>query len=371
MAHKRKRGEVWEYTFKREGLLDKPLYLTFKTEAEGDAFTERLEALLDRGIVPPEYQPKARIKVLSELIREYERDAHPSAKDQGVLGTVLKRWGDSPLASLNVDWVDQWVTEMKREDKLAPSTILSKVGAMARCTDWGVRKKYLLMPDHPFRTLPDGYARYTKLDTALAGVERVDIERDRRLERGEHEKVLAVLDVGVLPRKQRSLQLAHVPALRCLFILAQESAMRLREMYTLTLDQVDLAQSTVFLERTKNGSKRQVPLSTDAKAALQSYLKVREHSGAGVFPWWTVDDFNRKNLHALTDYLSSLFASIFDAAGCKDLRFHDLRHEATSRLFERTTMRDTEIAQITGHRSLKMLMRYANLRGSQLSQRMW
>lgn len=370
MAHKRDRGNSWEYVFKREGVLEKPLYLYFQSEDEGDAFAKRLEALLDRGIVPPEYQPTSRIKSIRDLICEYERDAHPSRKDQGVLGTVITRWGREPLASINVDWVDNWISEMKREEKLAPATIRAKIGAMARCADWGVRKKYFIMPDHPFRTLPDGYSQYTKLDSALAGVTRVDVERDRRLECVEHEKIIAALDIGVLPRKQRPLTLEHVPALRCIFIVATESAMRLREMYTLTLDQVDLSQSTVFLERTKNGSKRQVPLSSVAVSALKEYLEVRGTERGPLFPWWQ-GSLKDEALEKLSDYLSGLFVSIFESAGCKGLRFHDLRHEATSRLFERTTLSDTEIMKITGHSSVRMLLRYANLRGSKLAQRMW
>jgi integrase len=49
------------------------------------------------------------------------------------------------------------------------------------------------------------------------------------------------------------------------------------------------------------------------------------------------------------------------------LRFHDLRHEATSRLYERTTLTDLQIAKITGHKTISMLARYANLRGSELA----
>ncbi len=65
------------------------------------------------------------------------------------------------------------------------------------------------MPDHPLRTLPEGYAQYTKADEAIAGVRREDVERDRRLEEGEFEQALAVLAGGVLARKQRPLVLEH------------------------------------------------------------------------------------------------------------------------------------------------------------------
>lgn len=61
---------------------------------------------------------------------------------------------------------------MKREMHYRPATIRKKVGALARCCDWGIRKKLLLLPDMPFRTLPEGYAQYTELDAKLAGVGR-------------------------------------------------------------------------------------------------------------------------------------------------------------------------------------------------------
>ena len=79
----------------------------------------------------------------------------------------------------------------------------------------------------------------------------------------------------------------------------------------------------------------------------------------------------RKVLARVSSRLSAQFGRIFDAAGCSDLVFHDLRHEATSRLYERTTLSDVQIAKITGHTNPKVLMRYANLRGSDLALRLW
>lgn len=142
--------------------------------------------------------------------------------------------------------------------------------------------------------------------------------------------------------------------------------MRLREMFTLTLAQVDLSRKTIFLDKTKNGDKRQVPLSSVALQVLRDYLP---HAAEGqLFPWW---DGQQKTLPATSDYLSKLFAAIFIQAGAQSLRFHDLRHEATSRLFERTRLTDLQIMRITGHKSHRMLMRYANLRGSDLSEQLW
>jgi site-specific recombinase XerD len=47
--------------------------------------------------------------------------------------------------------------------------------------------------------------------------------------------------------------------------------MRMREMYTLSKDQVSLSERTVFLEKTKNGDKRQVPLTSVAIKAIRRY----------------------------------------------------------------------------------------------------
>lgn len=372
MAGKRIRANgTWEYVFKKAGLLEKPIYMTFASEKEGDEYAQRLEALLDRGIIPSEHQPEGRILTIAALDREYQREAHPSPKDVAALRVIVRMHGDWPLARITAGWVDNWISEMKRVEQLAPATIRARVGALARCTDWGMRKGYVQFPDHPLRSLPDGYAQYTKMDAALSGGGRVDTERDRRLERGEYERILAVIQEGRLPRARTDLP--YPPALECIFILAVETAMRLREMYTLTLAQVDLDKRTVFLEKTKNGDKRQVPLSSVAMSALERYLAIREEQGLEhdrLFPWWG-GRYDAASLTRMSDFLSKLFKRIFAAAGIDDLNFHDLRHEATSRLFERTRLSETAIMRITGHKSQRMLMRYANLRGSDLADSLW
>ena len=53
----------------------------------------------------------------------------------------------------------------------------------------------------------------------------------------------------------------------------------------------------------------------------------------------------------------------------EDLRFHDLRHEAASKLFEKG-LNPVEVATITGHKGTKMLMRYTHLRAEDLGGRL-
>lgn len=379
MAGKRKRKNgTWEYIFKRAGVLATPLYMTFDTEEEGDAYAAKLDALLDRGIVPGDFVADVKANTIKEMLEAYEQQAHPSPKDKGCITVIIASRGKALLTDINSGWVDAWIKEMKLVEHNAPATIRAKVGALSRACNWAVRKGLMTLPDSPFVTLPNGYSQYTDEEAKKAGVKREDIERDRRLEDGEHEKILAVLESGLLPRKVKPRGIPYPHATRCLYFLGLESAMRMREMFTLRLSQIDLKRKTVFLEKTKNGSKRQVPLSSVALKELTEYLEKHRvvpdgHPKDMTFPWWDGDD---ANLGTVSDELSKLFHNerapgIFDVAECVGLTFHDLRHEATSRLFERTQLSDLQIMKITGHKSQRMLMRYANLRASNLAEALW
>ena len=63
------------------------------------------------------------------------------------------------------------------------------------------------------------------------------------------------------------------------------------------------------------------------------------------------------------------FLRLCRKVGIEDLRFHDLRHEATSRLFEKG-LNPVEVATITGHKDTRMLMRYTHLRAEDLVGRL-
>ena len=65
------------------------------------------------------------------------------------------------------------------------------------------------------------------------------------------------------------------------------------------------------------------------------------------------------------DSISQAFERVYKAAGVADLTFHDLRHEATSRLFEKG-LNPMQVAAITGHKISQMLKRYTHLRAEDL-----
>lgn len=138
--------------------------------------------------------------------------------------------------------------------------------------------------------------------------------------------------------------------LACIFTLALETAMRQGEILSLRWEHVDLHLGIAHLPVTKNGTARDVPLSYKARQAL------REFEGPLAGPVFSYTSSGFKSAWRIT--LASL--------GIEDLHFHDLRHEAVSRLFELGSLNVMEVAAISGHKSLNMLKRYTHLRATQL-----
>ena len=67
--------------------------------------------------------------------------------------------------------------------------------------------------------------------------------------------------------------------------------------------------------------------------------------------------------------LTQAFHRICERANIADLRLHDLRHEATSRLAERLNGDVMALSAITGHKTLQMLKRYTHLKAEDLALR--
>lgn len=161
--------------------------------------------------------------------------------------------------------------------------------------------------------------------------------RTRRLTSQEERKIGRALT-------KRNLELTAI------FQLALETAMRQGEILSLRWEHIDLHIGVAHLPLTKNGSERDVPLSFKARKVL------REYAGPVCGPVFNYTSNGFK----------SAWREVIKDLGIVDLHFHDLRHEAISRLFELGTLNVMEIAAISGHKSLAMLKRYTHLRATQL-----
>lgn len=145
----------------------------------------------------------------------------------------------------------------------------------------------------------------------------------------------------------RLLQAVGHKELRTLIVLALETGMRQSELVSLTWQEIDLQQSVIKKQDSKNGDGRIIPLTAKAKAALG------ERGIGKLFTKYPRTEWDK----ARTD------------AGIKDLHFHDLRHEAVSRLFE-IGLNPLEVSAVSGHRTLQMLKRYTHLKPADLLLKM-
>lgn len=346
----------------------KPFYATFSTREEAVAYSNHLTALLSQGIVPQTLSVDEGARrsswTIQRCIAEYVRADSVPLSEVKLLETINNRLKDVRTSSIDYDWAEAWVRHMKRVENLSPSTLRHRHGALARCLDWVCRRHPQVMSTNPLRLLKRGFATYTSDDSkhavANGGKAKKDVERNRRLDAEEESRILACL--------------ADSPEERMFFQLALETAMRMRECYTLGLEQISFTQKTIHLERTKNGDGREVPMSSTVHKLLKHYIgchqKEIESRDGRLFSFWS-GKLDERTLDATTCAVSVAFSNFFHSAEANDLRFHDLRHEATCRLYEKTSLSDVLIARITGHRDIRMLRRYASLRGSDLASRLW
>ncbi|MHB1567263.1 MAG: site-specific integrase [Acidiferrobacter sp.] len=138
-----------------------------------------------------------------------------------------------------------------------------------------------------------------------------------------------------------------------LIIWAIETAMRRGEIAAMRWEHLDRRARVLLIPETKTGTPRRVPLSVAALAVLDGLPRHLDGRVWGLRP----------------DSISQAFERVCKAVGIEGLTFHDLRHEATSRLFEKG-LNPMEVAAITGHKTLQMLKRYTHLRAEDLVGRL-
>ena len=168
-----------------------------------------------------------------------------------------------------------------------------------------------------------------------------DNRRERRLQAGEYDRLI------------EAAQTRQNPWIEKVIIFAIETAMRRGEILALNWSEVNLQRRSAIILESKNGHSRTIPLTPKAYALLQGI----EREDDRVFP-------------LTKDALKMAWGRMMTLAGLEDLRFHDLRHEAVSRFFE-MGLTVPEVASISGHRDMKMLMRYAHASDAMILEKLY
>lgn len=375
MASFRKRGPYqWEAQIRRRGYPAQSK--TFETKAEAEAWANMIESEMSRGVWVSRSEAEA--TTLFEALTRYEVEVVPAKKGAAQEESVLRackaeELAKRPLAAIRSADVarlrDHWLKDYKPATVLRRLAVLSHVFSIAR-KEWGMES--LSNPVELVRKPQPNNARTRRIaagDPASDALDADDAKSDRGAQDGELERVVAASGSAALP---------------AIIWLAVETAMRRGEIVSMRWEHVDLRRRVAHLPATKNGSARDIPLSSRAVAVLQSLKnavddakdKTAGDEEAHIERVFTIRGdaitraFERAVARARKLYVDECKMAMQrpDGKFLTDLRFHDLRHEATSRLATIFPMH--ELTKITGHKDPRMLMRYYHPRAEDLAKRL-
>ncbi len=335
MASFRKRSGRWQARIPRRGF--EPIVKTFDLKSDAERWAIAVQRELDLG----EYSPKTDSEniTVSELIDRYLRDVVPlfrgADREKYTLNNLRSQLGKLSLKGLTPMAVAAYRDTRAR--LVSSSTVLREINSLSAMLNHAKKEWGMAI------TNPVGDVRKPKPNQA----------RNRRLEGDEEARRMEALEPMGRRANGQLLGGTRNHWIKPMVKLALATAMRRGELLALEWRFVDLEKRVAHLPMTKNGFARNVPLSTAACGVLSSLP--RSISGK-VFPI-TADAFKRA------------FTRACEKARIVDLHFHDLRHEATSRMANRLP-NVIELAAVTGHLDLKMLQRYYHTRPEELASKL-
>ncbi len=144
-------------------------------------------------------------------------------------------------------------------------------------------------------------------------------------------------------------------------ILSVHTGLRRGSLFHLRWDQVDFLNRVLRIQRTKSGRPHALPLNATVLTTLQALYNQRIPDCPYAFPHAT----GRKADEPVQD-VKNAFHTALETAEIKDFTWHDLRHTFASWLIMKgASLRS--VAELLGHRGLRMVMRYAHLSPEHLS----
>ena len=326
MASIQKRGSSFRARITREG--KSTLCATFKTRNEAQVWAKETRAKISLGLFEESPKAKTSLKTFAEAALCY-RDTHSIHKKIVVSETyrlhiLIKRWG-----TLRVEQVDKAAVLALRDD-------LIKLGRSGDTVN-----HYFNIISKLFQMLNDEWG--LELHNPIKGIKRMPPSKTR------YKRLFEPAEAALL----EACSALSYPQLALIITIAIETGMRRSEIMGLTWQDVDLTNRKAYLHHTKNGQSRQVPLT---KKAMNIFQGLNQDSPDKIFTL-SLDQlrgqFERVKKYAQANWLDNSVNPF------EDLRFHDLRHEALSRLSD-AGLNVIELSCISGHKTLGMLQRYTH-----------
>jgi len=312
---------------------------TFSTKAEAVAWSAARENEIRQG----ESRPPTFTKTVDDAFERYLKEVSVHKRGHRTEGHRLaaiadhvvagRRLGGLPLSEVTSDLLGQWRDLRLRGTPAANFTDKVKGASV-------IRELNLL--SHVFTTARREWKWIVKSPTTDVRRPKGSAPRDRRISQEEIDRLCVALGFDEGPVTTRS------GAVGAAFLFAIETAMRAGEICGLKRD--DIKGPVAHLPRTKNGTKRDVPLSNRALELIA--LMPRGETVFGI----------------TAPSLDALFRKAKARCQIEDLKFHDTRHEAITRLAKKLNV--LELARVVGHRNLNELQTYYNETAEELSKKL-
>ncbi|MHB1670205.1 site-specific integrase [Thiomonas sp.] len=324
MASFQKRAGAWRALIRRKGY--PVISNTFDTKAEAEAWARKTESDIDRG-QHVDHRP-AKIISFADCLRRYDAEVSRLKKGARQEHSRIEFLLDHPLAGRAIGDLrgDDFARYRNaRLKEVSPASVRLELALVSHLFSTAIKEWGLGLSVNPVKQIAKP---------------KVQNARDRRFTGDEDARLFAAIDAICAARHSRAV--VHPRDwLRQLITVALETAMREGELLSMTWENLHVKERYVLLPDTKNGTARRVPLSRSALHAIAATPMQR----------------SSQRIFAVSQTMvKQHWLPALKAAGIQDFHFHDLRHEATSRMARKLPMHD--LMKVTGHKTAAMLARY-------------
>ena len=313
---------LWHARVRRQG--QRAQSKSFHLRIDAESWARKTESEQERGTWRD--ASEAETTMLHECLRRYVAEHVPRHRDPARERSHVEAVRTTPLAKLAMARVRSADVASQRDAwaaaGYAPATIVRRLAVLSHVFNVARREWGMESISNPVELVAKPVVRNA---------------RERRVSQDEIEAICTATGSSELAAFIR---------------LAVETAMRRGELCALQWEHVELKARTAHLPHTKNGHARTVPLSTRAVDVLRALPRRLDGRVFGLRP----------------DSVTQAFERAAARAGIEGVRIHDLRHEATSRLAER--LQAHELAKVTGHRDMRMVLRYYHPRAEDLAKKL-
>lgn len=323
MATIRQRNDRWQVIIKRKGYPSQAK--TFDLRKDAEKWARQQERAIDAG----QWQDRTEAEqtTLAELLERYSREVSKAKRGADAEAYRIDQFKRSKLAKYSPAAITSRLIATWRDDRLqevSPGTVLRELQLLGHVFTVAIREWGIALHSNP---------------VSLVRKPAPNKARDRVLTDTQREALVAACGQ------------CQSPWIKPVVIFALETATRRGEILSLTWNNVSL-ENCVALVSGKTGA-RKVPLSPACIEALRALPRSLD---GRVFP-------------VSVDTLKQAYERAVTRAGIDDFTFHDLRHDALTRLAG-MGFNILELRAISGHTTANMLQRYVAIDAGSLAKRL-